>query len=612
VDESITEAKLKDECVTSEKLAKNIFSREKVARIESFDKVGILNGETWQFNLSREDINGSRNIQLFKSQGGGAGINFDVEGNFDREELSNGLTLVFVRESIIQAASPSNWGIYRGYFTNGGSPVFINGSSGINTAPKIKPGCQIIISSGSKKGYIKSVEEDNQYFSVYFMEDLSGSCTVYGVLIDESLDIGSLGAAIIGELSTYDIPKIDDPKSKLNPPAQIMDATKFFATKSDANRTLNYAFEWENPDANGTAVKKSWMGKFYKKEVLTGTDKQKRYNRNKLTVEYPDAMVLKRIKYCNFHDNGRNTDVGIKKFDLYGSNTSIFLKDDGGSTQMLTEPDPYNLDGWTKIDADIQLDIYDGSSDPYREIDIDNNESFRYYCMIVTENYGDANKQGIRNLQFQGNDVTAATGYTYNMSNKPSAAYDSSDIGTLNSCVVKCDTQGQTLKFMFCFSGTAGVENSWRYYDKSQSKFVEIVEYSGSEWKYRDSGGVMTSASPNAKYAAMSKAFEIHGGNTLEDVESFTRAEWEGTYGWTVDMVRISVAVSFYSFDEKKFPNISSISFNSEEWEMIEDVDTDTGKPVFSKGYSGLLSNWVKCGKTGWDDIKLRAVVVSA
>lgn len=112
-------------------------------------------------------------------------------------------------------------------------------------------------------------------------------------------------------------------------------------------------------------------------------------------IDLGSTKIIRRIYYENSHTSGVETDVGVKNFTFWGSNTEAdFLE--------LT----YAEDGtW----VDLTLLLYRTTFDEHSEADeadpkyilIMNATAYRYYAFKFADNYGDATRIGVRRIELQ-------------------------------------------------------------------------------------------------------------------------------------------------------------------------------------------------------------------
>lgn len=111
-------------------------------------------------------------------------------------------------------------------------------------------------------------------------------------------------------------------------------------------------------------------------------------------VEFASAQVIKRIEYCNSHNDGYETNAGVKDFTIQGSNSATAFAN-------LTYAD--NTD-WTDITANISAmtqhtEGYDGAI--WRIIELTNDVAYKYYAIKCANNHGNGNNIGLRRVVFK-------------------------------------------------------------------------------------------------------------------------------------------------------------------------------------------------------------------
>lgn len=108
-------------------------------------------------------------------------------------------------------------------------------------------------------------------------------------------------------------------------------------------------------------------------------------------IDAGTAIVLTRLYYENYHSLGLSTDVGVKNFTLWGSNSAASFAEltygtDTGWTQLTTSQS--TLDEHSAADA----------ADP-KYITVTNSTAYRYYAIKCADNYGNATTIGLRRIE---------------------------------------------------------------------------------------------------------------------------------------------------------------------------------------------------------------------
>jgi hypothetical protein len=154
-------------------------------------------------------------------------------------------------------------------------------------------------------------------------------------------------------------------------------------------KTTNRWFEMEGFRAVDPAL--SLSGGRYLNSWLTenGHTGSQRFH-----VEFASTEIIKRIVYCNSHNDGYDTDAGVKDFTIQGSNSATAFAN-------LAYAD--NTD-WTDITADVGAMIrhttgVDGAE--WHTINLTNNVAYKYYAIKCANNHGAANNIGLRRVEFQ-------------------------------------------------------------------------------------------------------------------------------------------------------------------------------------------------------------------
>jgi len=116
-------------------------------------------------------------------------------------------------------------------------------------------------------------------------------------------------------------------------------------------------------------------------------------------IDLGSAKIIRRIYYENYHTVGTKTNVGVKNFTFWGSNTA-------GSFAELT----YGTDtGWTQLtcsqntfDQHVDSDV----ADP-KYITVTNSTAYRYYAFKFADGYGSTQAIGFRRIELQTQDLKA-------------------------------------------------------------------------------------------------------------------------------------------------------------------------------------------------------------
>ncbi len=120
-------------------------------------------------------------------------------------------------------------------------------------------------------------------------------------------------------------------------------------------------------------------------------------------IDLGSAKVIRRIYYENFHATGTGTSTGVKNFTFWGSNTGAGTFDD-----LVYGND----EGWTAL-TELSQNTFDihvsaDQADP-KYIVVTNSTAYRYYAFKFADDYGDANKMGLRHLVLQTEDGYGVT-----------------------------------------------------------------------------------------------------------------------------------------------------------------------------------------------------------
>jgi len=154
-------------------------------------------------------------------------------------------------------------------------------------------------------------------------------------------------------------------------------------------KTTNRWFEFEGFRAIDPAL--SLSGGRYLNSWLTETG---HIGSQRFHVEFAAAQVIKRIRYCNSHHDGYETNVGVKDFIVQGSNSATAF------ANLIYGDDT----DWTAIATDVSAmvqhtETYDGAI--WNVIDLTNDTAYKYYAIKCVNNHGNASYIGVRRFEFQ-------------------------------------------------------------------------------------------------------------------------------------------------------------------------------------------------------------------
>ncbi len=154
-------------------------------------------------------------------------------------------------------------------------------------------------------------------------------------------------------------------------------------------KTTNRWFEFEGFRAVDPAL--SLSGSRYLNSWLTenGYVGSQRFH-----VEFASAQIIKRITYCNSHNDGYDTNVGVKDFIVQGSNSAAAFSN-------LNYGD--NTD-WTEITTNVTSMIQhttgvDGAI--WHTVELTNNVAYKYYAIKCVNNHGNTSNIGLRRVEFK-------------------------------------------------------------------------------------------------------------------------------------------------------------------------------------------------------------------
>lgn len=117
------------------------------------------------------------------------------------------------------------------------------------------------------------------------------------------------------------------------------------------------------------------------------------YTNQRFHIDLGSAKIVTRIYYENFAEAGILTNIGVKNFTLYGSNTS-------GDFTDLTYADTGD---WVELTCSQNtFDQHTASdvADP-KYITVANTTSFRYYGFRFADNWGNTDYMGVRRIELQ-------------------------------------------------------------------------------------------------------------------------------------------------------------------------------------------------------------------
>jgi PKD repeat protein len=160
-------------------------------------------------------------------------------------------------------------------------------------------------------------------------------------------------------------------------------------------KTTNEWFEFEGFRAVDPSL--SLTGGRYRNSWLTenGYTGSMRFH-----VAFSEAKVITRIKYCNSHHDGYETDAGVKDFTIQGSNSATAFAN-------LAYAD--NTD-WTNITANVSSMVKHTESvdaAEWHNIELTNATAYKYYAIKCANNHGDPNNIGLRRVEFYAGSVSS-------------------------------------------------------------------------------------------------------------------------------------------------------------------------------------------------------------
>ena len=114
---------------------------------------------------------------------------------------------------------------------------------------------------------------------------------------------------------------------------------------------------------------------------------------NRFHIDLGMQKVITKIYYENYHGSGIVTDVGVRAFTLWGTNSAASF----AVTTYATDT------GWTQLTTSVaEFDQHTGSdiADP-KYITVTNTTHYRYYCLKFSTNWG-ATTSGVRRIELYG------------------------------------------------------------------------------------------------------------------------------------------------------------------------------------------------------------------
>ena len=109
-------------------------------------------------------------------------------------------------------------------------------------------------------------------------------------------------------------------------------------------------------------------------------------------IDLGTQRVINKIYYENFHNNGIETNKGVKNFTLWGSNdesafNNLNYNDDTGWTQLSTSESFFKIHNSTNASDPQYIDV------------LNNTSSFRYYAFKFADNWGSTVRSGLRYIE---------------------------------------------------------------------------------------------------------------------------------------------------------------------------------------------------------------------
>ena len=193
--------------------------------------------------------------------------------------------------------------------------------------------------------------------------------------------VGSVGAVTESYVSQY-------------PPAN----NGTYVNASDTETSPSVHFPWYATDASlsltGSHHNTSWMAHAS--------------NLQRFSVDLGAAHLINRIYYENMHDSGTGTNVGIKNFTFWGSNSS----------ESFSELSYDNDTGWVQIttnDNQLKEHVEADTADP-QYINLTSTVLYRYYSLKGVNNWGTPTGLGFRRIELQSSvswEYTTPGSYTW-------------------------------------------------------------------------------------------------------------------------------------------------------------------------------------------------------
>jgi hypothetical protein len=177
------------------------------------------------------------------------------------------------------------------------------------------------------------------------------------------------------------------------------------ATDSMALSTTHYQNQTASCAVN---VNNPTLGKFAKTDMTTWASANGSVSDQCLVFDFGRQVVITKIRICNYHKGGSDTNRGMKNFTLQGSNTAADFS--SGATYAYTGD-------WTEIGSAMQADQHVASDvEDWQDINISNAVGYRYHRFKIADNWGDDEFLGVRHILFYtGNASGECTGDEVNL-----------------------------------------------------------------------------------------------------------------------------------------------------------------------------------------------------
>lgn len=120
------------------------------------------------------------------------------------------------------------------------------------------------------------------------------------------------------------------------------------------------------------------------------------YTNQRFHIDLGESKVIRRFYYENYHNSGGNTNLGVKDFTLWGSNSS----------EAFADLDYSHDTDWTQLTTTVsQFEEHDAEnlSDP-KYVFVTNVTAYRYYAFKFANNWAGSTYIGLKRIELQTED----------------------------------------------------------------------------------------------------------------------------------------------------------------------------------------------------------------